>query len=492
MTPPELPDGAGVSSGVRSIARNAALLAASQAVGIVARLGYVVLVARLLGPELYALLAYSQAWSLAFLPIAMYGRGIVVHTIARDPNRAEDVAAQTLGIRVLACTVAALACAMLAWLIPGNADAAPLITVLCLALTGRAVTLSAQDFFTTYEVAGRTLRQETFFRLLEMAAAAAILLSGGGLVLLLATHGLVWWLQAAHALHAVNRDLVPLRIALRPAEWLPSARLAQPFFLLSIAAAWRQDGPLILFRNLAQNDTVFGQFALSMQVLMVPAGLSQSLASAAQPVVTRAALRGDGKDMLYAGTVLRGAILLGGLAGLAGLALGPLLFGAIFGQRFAMAGELVGPALFCLAPMVAGSAMTAVVLARGHFRAATLSVAASAIALTALVPVLTAPLGAWGAVAAVGLAHAVTPAIAGAYARARGWHLPPGVFVRPILAVAVGTAACLALARWSAVLSMLAGLLALTLATAALRVFTRNEIATLLAAWRERGGVQVE
>ena len=59
-------------AGIRSIARNAMFLASTQVIKIVTKIVYVVIVARLLGPELYALLAYSHAWYLAFLPIAVF------------------------------------------------------------------------------------------------------------------------------------------------------------------------------------------------------------------------------------------------------------------------------------------------------------------------------------------------------------------------------------------------------------------------------------
>jgi O-antigen/teichoic acid export membrane protein len=467
------------SAGVRSIARNTTALAAAQVVGIAARMAYVVLVARLLGPELYALLAYSQAWYLAFLPIAMYGRGIVVHSIAREPQNAAQITAQSTAIRFTASTVAAVACAGLAWLLPGSRDAAPLVTVLVLALTGRALSIAAQDLFAAFEVTHHTLRQEALFRGLEVCAAAMVLLSGGGLLLLVATHGLVWWLQAARSLYIVRRDLVPLRVAWRPGEWLPVARAAQPFFWLSLAAGWRQDGPLILYRNLADSDALFGQFALAMQAFMLCAGLAQSLASASQPVVTRSAQRADGKDLVYAGMVLRLAFLGGGLLGLVGLGLGPWLFRTVFGARYATAGDLVGPALWCLTPMLAGIALPAVIMARGHFRVGTLAMMASAVVTTVALPLLAGPFGAWGAVAGVALGYAVLPLIASLYAASQGWRLAGGVVLRPLGAVTVAALAYFALAGVSPWLALLVAVAALTGSAWRLGVVSRDELRVL-------------
>ena len=98
-------------AGLRSILRNATLLMSSQAIGVVARFVYVVVVARVLGPELYALLAYSQAWHLAFLPIALFGLGpALAYSVAPDRDNAPAVAATALTIRLVTTIVAATAC----------------------------------------------------------------------------------------------------------------------------------------------------------------------------------------------------------------------------------------------------------------------------------------------------------------------------------------------------------------------------------------------
>jgi O-antigen/teichoic acid export membrane protein len=479
-------------SGARSIARNTTTLAAAQVVGIVTRLAYIVLVARLLGPELYALLAYSQAWYLAFLPLALFGRGIVVHTIAREPHRTADIAAQAMGIRLYAAVIASIACAGLAWILPGSRDVASLITVLLLALTGRALTTAAQDLFRAHEVTHHTLRQEAMFRVIECIAGAAILLMGGGLLMLVAANGIIWWLQAAYAFHVVNRDLVPLRVAWRPREWLPAARMAQPFFLLSLAAAWCQDGPLILYRHLADNDSLYGQFALAMQAFLIPAGLAQALAAAAQPVITRSAQRGDDKDLAFGGLMLRVAVLVGGLAGFLGLGVGPWLFHMLFGARFATAGELVGPALFCLVPMLAGIGLPPVIMARGHFRAGTAAMVASALTMTLMMPLLVPRLGAYGAMLALALGYAAGPLIAAVYAARRRWPADNGATMRAVSVLIVAALAWLSLAGISRGLAMTVAVAALAGGTILLGVFTPGERAILSAIWRERRSTQVD
>jgi O-antigen/teichoic acid export membrane protein len=391
--------------GVRSIARNTSTLAATQFVNIATRAAYVVLVARWLGPELYALLAYTQAWYLAFLPLAMYGRGIVVHELARDPGRAPELVARVLGLRLWCTVLACLACIGVAWLVPGSAEVSGLIGIALLALAGRSLSMLAQDVYRAFEMTGYTLRQESLFRLLELATAVVVLLAGGGLQLLVAVHGLFWWLQALRSWGVLKGLVRPLRIEWRPAAWRDLAAGARPFLLLALAAAWLQDGPLVLFRQLADNDVLYAQFALAMQLVMIPAGLAQALAAAAQPVLTRSAQRADGKDLVYAASITGLALPGGALAGLLGWLLGPWFFTTVFGDRYATAGELVGPALFCLVPMVAAVGVPPVLMSRGRFLAGALAALAGALAMTLAMVWLAPRFGALGAIGAVGMGY---------------------------------------------------------------------------------------
>ena len=75
--------------GLRSVARNTAFLTVAQAINVGTCPVYVIVVARIPGPEIYALLAYSQSWYMAFLPIAMFGMGrVIIRSIGTDRSAA--------------------------------------------------------------------------------------------------------------------------------------------------------------------------------------------------------------------------------------------------------------------------------------------------------------------------------------------------------------------------------------------------------------------
>ena len=482
----------------RSLASNTAVLTAAQVIGIATRLVYIVLVARLLGPELYALLAYSQAWYLAFMPLALLGLGpALVFAIARSPEQAANIAASSLAIRLTMTGLAMVASVALAWVIAPDARAPLLITALSVALLGRALTAWAQHLYAAYAVNHHALRQELVARLLELALAASVLLGGGSLLLLVLTQGGVWWLQAARSLYIVRRELVPLRLNWQWADWRPLLALALPLFITTAAVDWRINGPLILFRNLNDDAVLFGQFALAMQALFIANAIPLSLSTAALPVLTRSAQRGDGKDLLFASVIQRLAFVAGAAAGLLGLALGPWLFGTLLGPAFIPAGQLAGLTLWCLIPLLAGIGYPAVLVARGALRFQMLASVLGAVATTVLVVLLVPRFGAEGAIVGAAAGFALPPLLIYGAALRDGWTDVLTTLLRPLAAVTAALVVwLLTTATWALpnpATGALPTLLPLTLAMGTLlgtalllRVVSPAEQAVLLQLWRER------
>jgi O-antigen/teichoic acid export membrane protein len=468
------------SSGVRSVVRNTALLAVAQAVGMLARLVYVVLVARLLGPELYAVLAYGQSWYLAFLPLALFGLGpALVHRTARDPARAADVAAHALGLRLALAALAASASVAIAFIVVPDPRAPAVIAVLSLALAGRAVTAWAQHLYVAHEVNAFALRQEATFRLVELGGAIALLLAGRGLLALVALHAIAWCAQAAWGLRTVATRIHPVRVALGGAETRALALLALPMFLVQVLAEWRIQGPLILFRNVTGDAVLFSQLALALQAVFILAALPQALGTAAQPALTRSGTRSDDRDLQYAGTLQRLAFVGGTAAGLAGIALGPAVFTTVLGAEYAEAGRLAGLSLWCLVPLTAGYAFPLVFITRGELATQIAPSVLAALSMTVLLPVLATRLDAPGAILAAGIGFALPPLWAFAAAVRRGWAGWGPLFVRPLLAAAASLAAFALVQSWSPLLGLVVALAVLAVAAVLLGVITREDRALL-------------
>jgi O-antigen/teichoic acid export membrane protein len=475
-------------SGVRSVAKNTAFLTATRGINIAARMVYIILVARLLGPELYALLAFSQSWYLTFLPIGIFGLGdIVLRTIALHPSHATNIASQSLSIHLIMASAASITCAALAWIILPDSDAPLLISVLVLALIGRTLSAWADNLFVAFDTPSNILRHEVFFRVAELILAIVILLSGGSLLLLAAFHAIVWWAHAARGIFVVRRDLMPIRLTWSTNTLIPVALTGIPFVLIALAVSWMMRGPIIIFHGLAETDIVFSQYALAMQILFIAAMLPISLGHAAQPVVTRAVKRGDGKDIVYAHAILRLSFILGTIAGLGGLTFGPWFIELLFGEEFVVAGQLVGLTLWCLIPIFGTSAFPTVILARGHFRILMLAAVTGALAMTCILPFLAMAFGSRGAVVSVGLGFAASLMVTSAFTAKAGWANPFITMVRPSIVTIITGAVYFSLAPVSLSLAFPTAILILIVGSLTLRVITKDEREFLISIWRKKG-----
>lgn len=469
-----------ITPAIRTISRNTAYLVGTRAANLLIQLVWIAAAARILGPDLYALLAYSLAWQMAFLPLALFGIGPALsYLIAPDRGRAPDYAAQALAIRLVTIIVAAAACIALSQVFTPDPRAPVLIAVLSLALSARALTTFAQTLFTAFEINQYTMRQETTFRLLDLAVALWILLGGGGLLLLVTAKAVVACLQTIWSLSVVHRRVIPIRLTWRPVQWRPLLRLALPALLITLAADWCFNGSLLLFRNMTTDGILFGQYALAMQALAIAAILPTALGNAAFPALRRAVSRGDGKELLFAGTMQRAAPVAGTMAGMLGWALGEPLFRWVLGESFSTAGELVGLTLWCLIPLTAAVGYPTVLIARGRFRAMVVVNVAGASTMTLLTFMLVPVYGVTGAIVAALAGFSVAPA--GAFFLAWRARLadPIGDIIRPFAAAAIGLGTCLMLASFSRWAALTAGLLALVSAALTLRVLGPAEFRAL-------------
>jgi O-antigen/teichoic acid export membrane protein len=470
MRPPDL----------RPLARATAQLSAAQAVGIAARLVYVALAARLLGPELYALLAWSQSWYLAFLPVALFGLGpALVYRMAAAPADAAATAASALALRLATTALAAAACLGLALALAPDARGPLLVGILLVALAGRAVAAWAQHLFVAADLNRHTLAQEAAFRTAEVAVALAVLLAGGGLAALVAVHAAAWAAQAAWALRVAARAVAPARPRWSAGPGRALVAAALPFCALQLLAEWRIQGPLLLFAGVTPDAARVGQFALAMQAMLILSLVPQALGAAAQPALTRSAGRGDGRDREYAGLLQRLAFAGGAAAGLCGLALGPPLFTAVFGPAYAEAGALAGLSLWCLVPVTAGFAWPMVFVARGELGGQVAQSVVATAALALLLPALAARLGAPGAVLAAGVAYAIPPVAATLVAARRGWTTAGAALLGPAAAALAGLGAWLAAQPAGPWVALPAALAALAAASALLGVLGRADLALL-------------
>lgn len=398
-------------SGIRSIATNAGYLIAARVLTNLVRAVYVVVLARYLGPELYGLFAYGQSWYLAFLPLPLLGLGFILGREAgRDREHGGRLAQRTLTLQLVATVAATVACATAGWIADPEPAARPLLLIFALALAGRSVSIWVQQAFAAFEQSKYSLHQERLFRPAEVAIGVAVLMAGGGVVGVAAVHAALWWLQAVRGVVLVHRRITPLRLVW---EWPTLARLVAqglPIGLHTIFVAWLLQGTLVLYRHAAglgaglgaDGGGDLGQLALAIQALLLLNVAAVSVSLSALPVLSRAVARADGNDRRFAEEALRVGLIAGAMAGMAATTAGPWVVQTLLGERYVLAGELLGPAMWLLTAFAWGNGLSAVLIARSASRGLLLSGLAGAVTLTLSLPPLVSNAGALGAVLATG------------------------------------------------------------------------------------------
>jgi len=391
------------SPGIRSIAGNASNLAAARVFTQAVRGIYVVVLARYLGPEIYGLLAYGQSWYMAFLPLTALGLGsIIIREVGRNRERGSEVVATSLGLRTLLAFGGAIACGIAGLFTETNVATEQLLLVFSIALVGRGIANWSEQVFAAYETSRYTLQQELLFRILEVIFGLVALGLGGGATAIAAVHAFIWWLQAIRGLYLVHHRLTAIRFKL---PWQDLARLfiqGLPLCLSALFSGWLLQGPLVLYRHVAGAETDLGQLALAVQALVLLCTVPWSIGMASLPVLSRAVEREDGKDLWFAEGMLRVGFLLGGMVALAAMAFGPWLVEGVLGDGYALAGQMLGPALWLLIPLTAGTSLAQVFVARGRYFIPFLHALSGAVVFTLTLPMLASFLGPIGALWATG------------------------------------------------------------------------------------------
>ena len=396
------------SSGIRSISSNAGHLARARVFTQIVRGIYVLVLARRLGPEAYGLFAYGQSWYLAFLPLAILGLGAILsREVGRKREKGAEVVGQTLALQLFLALAGALICGLAGWFAETAIATRLLLVVFSLALAGRSFAVWAEQVFVAFEESRYAFRQEALFRPLEAVVGLSVLAAGGGVIAVTAVHALVWWLQAARGLLIVHHRLVPVKAKW---EWRNLLRIGCQGSLVCLSAlfsSWLLQGPLILYRHVAGTENSLGQVALAIQVLVLTCTIPLSISNVSLPVLSRAVARQDGKDVQFMEGMLRISIFLGAAAGLLGMGIGPFLTRTLLGGSYGGTGQLLGPALWLLAPLTAGAAAGQVLIARGRLVPLSLSALTGALVLTLSLPPLAAATGPLGAVLAAGAGMSV-------------------------------------------------------------------------------------
>lgn len=475
---------------LKSVLKNAGHLGAARFFNVAARTLYVVVLARQLGPELYGLFAYTQAWYLSFIPITALG-GLFLFARNQKPDREyiRAILPLTLALRFTLVVVVAISCGVIGWFIESNPEIRALIALFTVALLARAVSGVMNQLFVFYEEANIVLRQEALFRSLELAVGITVLLAGGGIFELGLVHTVSWALQAARAVVFAN-GIEPLHLRFAWGEIfriIASRGLAAG--LGSALLTWLVQGPLVMSRHSTALAPNLGDIALALQAFSIASIVPMAVTAAAYPVLVRSIARDDNKDVTYVAAMCRATILFGAFAGLMGFALGPPFVAALLGEKFVLAGELLGYAMWLIVPHVIASSAGPLLVVRGLYGAQLWRAIFGVGSMVISFPYCVDWLGPAGVMLSAGLGLCLSAITQMTFLmRTQKLNLNLAV-TRPSLAAAASLAIYLALeGQFGPAWGLAGGLLTLIASTLALSVFSAQERRAVWGRLRESIG----
>lgn len=345
--------------GVHSILRNGAFLLGTAWFGTALRTGYIIILARALGPAGYGLISSTQASYMMFVIAVSAGMpAFLSRERAAGRARGDESVRLTLIVQATALSFSAAAFFLLGFATEADAVTRLVFILFAGTVVARGLAVCARHVFVAFETSQHQFWLISIFRTGEVLSAAGALALGGGVVAIAVIHLVSWVLQAVAGLVLVHRRLAALRL-----RWPNFARLravAVGVLGISIALAagdWLRLAPLAAVRYVAEDAPDVGQFALAWNAAVILSLMLVTAMNAAFPVISRARARADGKDAVYVDFCIRYGVLFGAAVLVAGMSFGPRVIVAVAGAKYASAGAIFAVALTLLSPIIIGYAL---------------------------------------------------------------------------------------------------------------------------------------
>ena len=376
------------------------------------RAGYIIVITRMLGAELYGVWSYAlSAYALAVGAASLGLEIIVPIRLGAEKSGARRLAASALGLRLALLALAALALLIFALAFESNDLVRAALLLSIPAIFGRGVGYLVRSLFLGHEAVGVYVRTASAIRAGEVALGVALLINGGGVLSIIALHAASWLIEGLAALFLMRR--LPGSGPQRPdaGTALSLAREGALVGVSSAVVAWMSTGPILLIRQFTNDLEILAQVALCLQISMMLTMTTHSVLQAALPVLGRTKASGDARIGRYAPGVLGIAVAAGlPLAALA-YAFGPQAFAVILGEDFRLAGALAGPAILVATVMTGGVGFAQMLTVEGKLGRLTAANVAAALSFTLAAPVAFTLAGALGVIFAVGLGWFVRGAL---------------------------------------------------------------------------------
>jgi O-antigen/teichoic acid export membrane protein len=323
----------------KSILHNITALASSQFAGSLIRFMYMLVLARMLGPEQTGVYLYGVALYLGVINIGLFGQNIfLAQRLGKHAGLLLPILHHSLTITLTATLIAAAGLTLFVWIT--EPEFILRLTVLCFvgAMIGRSMVIWVRGVYIAFERPRWIPQYEILFRGTEVLAGVATLCAGGGLLVICFFHFLFWALEAFFSLHKLSCEYPgALALGYRHDYLKKVARVSLLFLISTTAMAQFSQISVVLLRRLQPDGTIVGHFGLAMQfmtaMMIVPTAATQAFL----PRLSRSFNHGGGEDLITA-VKLTGILTLAG--GVMAAAYGPLCISLVLGPDYAETAKL--------------------------------------------------------------------------------------------------------------------------------------------------------
>lgn len=338
--------------GLKSILRNFTHLSLGHLASIALRFLYLLILVRWLSPDDYGKLSYGMAWYLMFIVFTYLGQETVLSRgIGRGIQDAATLLSKTLVQRVLAIGVVAIG-SMAAAIIGGlGIDMLAVLAVFTLAMAGRSLWMWSASCFAAMERVKSSVAVDLMFRTLEILCVVGFFSRYEPSILSVAAiHAAGWSVQGVvGALRAWKA--MPRRVGGGVDHSVNLFRDGAAGAAYAFGLTWFLQAPVLLFGYFGDTGAALGHFALAFQLVGHVQVVPFLLGAAALPVLSRSAMRRDGKDRTLALVILATVPVVGIVFVALGALIGPAVITLLFGEEYAFTADVLVPALWLLIPL---------------------------------------------------------------------------------------------------------------------------------------------
>ncbi|MFT5709128.1 MAG: O-antigen/teichoic acid export membrane protein [Oceanospirillaceae bacterium] len=340
-----------ISPGIKSILSNSAYTYVAVLLNQVLRIAYVFVLARLLGPELYGMLAYGNAWYLSLLSLSGLGLGayLAVH-VGKGGQGGKEAAELVMAARIIAVLLLAIFSMVFSWFDAENRNVYYIMLAFSFALIGRGALNWAVHMFQSHEKSAHILAMEKWFRPIELATGLIIAYLFHDVLFIACNHALFMLLQGGYSIYLFRTKIYKVQPKW---DFLAISLMIKKVLPLAIASPLVQFmffGPLILMKFYGASMASVANMAIAIQAFMIFNVLMLTLGTASIPVLSRNIDKNPNNITRFAYTVIRIAVLAGSSIAILGLTFFESIILILFQTGFEEAAANVGLLLICIVP----------------------------------------------------------------------------------------------------------------------------------------------